>query len=261
VEQRARWVVLIYNGINTTTMNIIEQIVRIFAPHICIDCGIEADKLLCPRCANMLIRTSSRCYRCQKSTEAYRVCAACEPQSALRQVVVGVPYRLAAKGLVHRLKFDRAQAATGEIAELLAPLLNEVWGGTASNPPASGGSCGQGSSAGIVLVHVPTATNRVRARGYDQAGLLARELSRRTGLPRQTLLARVGQVRQVGAGRTARLQQLQRAFRPIRPAAIIGRHVVLVDDVLTTGATLEMAARALLRAGAAQVSAVVFAQA
>jgi ComF family protein len=259
VEQRARWVVLIYNGINTTTMNIIEQIVRIFAPHLCVDCGMEADRLLCASCAGALSRLPSRCYRCLRPTAKYGMCDACAPQSALRYVLAAVSYRAAAKDLVHGLKFQRAQAAAGEMAGVLAPLLTGAWGATCNDLLAS--NVPRGMLPNVVLVHVPTATSRVRARGYDQARLLARELSRRTGLPHQTLLARAGQVRQVGAGRTARLQQLRQAFRPVRPAAIIGRHVVLVDDVLTTGATLEMAAQALRRAGAAQVSAVVFAQA
>jgi ComF family protein len=198
--------------------------------------------MLCSDCANILARVPSRCYRCLQPTVDYRVCAVCAPQSSLQRLVVATPYRGAAKALVHRLKFERTQAAANEIAGLVAPLLRDM-------------------PRDAMLVHLPTATSRVRARGYDQARLLARELSKRSGLSRQMLLARVGQVRQVGAGRTARLQQLQYAFRPVRPGAITGRHVVLVDDVLTTGATLEVAARVLRRAGAAQVSAVVFAQA
>jgi predicted amidophosphoribosyltransferase len=54
---------------------------------------------------------------------------------------------------------------------------------------------------------------------------------------------------------------LQSAFRPIRAETIRGRHIVLIDDVLTTGATLEVAARTLKRAGAKRVSAIVLAQA
>ena len=68
-------------------------------------------------------------------------------------------------------------------------------------------------------------------------------------------------MRQVGANRRERLRQLHSAFRVVRPDVVRGRHIVLVDDVLTTGATLETAARVLLNAGAARVSAVVLAQA
>ena len=63
------------------------------------------------------------------------------------------------------------------------------------------------------------------------------------------------------ASRQQRLSQLEEAFRVIRPERINGAHVLLVDDVITTGATLEAAATILKRAGAKQVSALVFAQA
>jgi ComF family protein len=110
-----------------------------------------------------------------------------------------------------------------------------------------------------VLVPVPTATSRVRARGYDQSKLLARAVARRQSLPVLNCLARHGQTHQVGATRQQRLSQLSTAFRVIRPARLAGRHVILVDDVTTTGATLELAAQKLLAAGARRVDAVTFA--
>lgn len=140
------------------------------------------------------------------------------------------------------MKYERARAGTSEVAQILS-------GRRTSLPD------------GAVLVHVPTATGRVRARGYDHALLIARSLSKATDLPQKSLLARMGQAHQVGANRAARLRQLDSAFRPLRPQQIRGKHILLVDDVLTTGATLETAGRVLKRAGAKQVSAIVFAQA
>jgi ComF family protein len=112
-----------------------------------------------------------------------------------------------------------------------------------------------------VLVPVPTATSRVRQRGYDQAELLCRELASLTRLPYRTALARHGQSRQVGTNRTERRAHLEGALRVRHPETIQGKHVVLVDDVLTTGATIEAAAKVIRRAGAKRVDAIVFAQA
>jgi predicted amidophosphoribosyltransferase len=75
------------------------------------------------------------------------------------------------------------------------------------------------------------------------------------------LLTRLGQKQQRGMSRRDRLKQLESAFAPASQGKIRGAHLVLVDDVITTGATLEAAARILKAAGAKRVSAVVFAQA
>ncbi|MDL2341577.1 MAG: phosphoribosyltransferase family protein [Patescibacteria group bacterium] len=115
--------------------------------------------------------------------------------------------------------------------------------------------------ATTIVVPLPTATSRVRQRGYDQAALLARNYSKLTGLSCLPCLARVGQQHQRGASRQQRLEQLQRAYRVKRRFSLAGASVLLVDDVTTTGASLRAAADTLLRAGATQVSAIVFAQA
>jgi ComF family protein len=112
-----------------------------------------------------------------------------------------------------------------------------------------------------VLVYVPTATARVRQRGFDQAQLIARQLSRMSGLSYRSYLRRMGQARQVGAGKRERAEHLRTAFRAVHESALQGAHIILVDDVLTSGATLEAAARTLKAAGATRIDAVVFAQA
>ncbi|MCA9324597.1 ComF family protein [Candidatus Saccharibacteria bacterium] len=112
-----------------------------------------------------------------------------------------------------------------------------------------------------VVIHVPTATSRVRQRGFDQASLLARRLARSTPLTHIGALARRGQERQVGSGRKERFEHLLSAFWVQRPELVAGKHIILIDDVITTGATLEAAASVLRKAGAKRVDAVVFAQA
>ena len=106
---------------------------------------------------------------------------------------------------------------------------------------------------------VPAHPAHVRARGYDQARLLAAALARRTGAPPARVLRRRGPVRsQLGASRSERLE---RGRIDVFVRGAVPSLVVLVDDVHTTGATLDACARALRRAGAAEVVAVTWARA
>ncbi len=110
------------------------------------------------------------------------------------------------------------------------------------------------------VVPVPLHWTRLLRRGYNQAELVARELADRETRPLVRRLTRRSATRhQTGLGRARRRANLARAFRWRGRAPEPGRHWLLVDDVLTTGATLDSAARALKRAGVGRVTALVVA--
>jgi len=106
-----------------------------------------------------------------------------------------------------------------------------------------------------LLVPVPLHPKRLRARGFNQALLLARALGRRRGLPvaPRVLVRTRATLAQAGLSAAARRRNLRAAFAVRSPARVARRLVVLVDDVLTTGATADACARALLNGGAARV--------
>jgi ComF family protein len=114
------------------------------------------------------------------------------------------------------------------------------------------------------LVPVPLHWRRNWARRFNQSAMLAASISATAGVPIAAgALKRVKPtVQQVGLSRSERAANVQGAFRvpAERKAAVVGRKLVLVDDVLTSGATAEGCARALLRAGAANVDVLVFAR-
>jgi ComF family protein len=221
-------------------MSIIDSFLNVLVPHTCLSCGSEGS-LLCLTCQTGLKRVPERCYRCQKISDDSRTCQACRSHSQLQHVWVATAYEGAAKDLVWKLKFGGAQAAARQMVRCMV-LPEQLTPDT-------------------LIVHVPTATRRVRSRGYDQARLLAKELARQLHQPHLACLARLGQQQQVGASRRQRVTQLASAFQAKQLSALRQARILLVDDVITTGSTLEAAAATLKAAGAKQVDAIVFAQA
>lgn len=221
-------------------MSIIDTFLSLIAPHHCVGCGLEG-VLLCNRCANTIVSPASRCYRCHKLTENYRTCVSCRSSSRLYAVIPAMPYESYAKELVASLKFNGAQAAAHEMALAMQRVAKPVEATT--------------------IIPAPTTSDRRRSRGYDQAVLLAREVSKLIKVEYVHILERRGTKHQVGASRQVRIHQLKTAFYVSNPGKIMGKHVLLVDDVCTTGATLEAASEALHRAGAKRISALVYAQA
>jgi ComF family protein len=146
--------------------------------------------------------------------------------------------------LVHRLKYsDRAELARPMARWMVragADLLHDA----------------------DLLAPVPLHPLRLRRRRFNQAAVLAREISRQTAIPcAPSALLRVKATRsQVGLSRAQRALNMQGAFHAADDGAARGRRIVLVDDVLTSGATANAATRALLRAGAARVDVLVFAR-
>ena len=118
----------------------------------------------------------------------------------------------------------------------------------------------------IILCPIPTASSRRRGRGFDHAKLLMHTYWRKlpaylqlSGRPQQ-LLTRQSNTRQLGASRPQRIEQMQDEFALKPRADVDGKTVLLIDDVVTTGATLASAAKTLKNAGAKRVYALVYAQ-
>lgn len=113
-----------------------------------------------------------------------------------------------------------------------------------------------------LLTPVPLHPMRLWRRRFNQAAALAAEISRQTGKPCDLIaLQRVKATRsQIGLSRAQRAENVQGAFRIADGAIVRGLNIVLVDDVLTSGATANAASRALLRGGAKRVDVLVFAR-
>ena len=106
-----------------------------------------------------------------------------------------------------------------------------------------------------VVVPIPVHRSRLIERGFNQAEELSRQLCARSGLRLESgaLIKPEETAHQVNLPKDERARNLREAFRVSNPARIRGKRVLLVDDVLTTGSTLDAAARVLISAGAASV--------
>lgn len=220
---------------------IADRLLRIVLPPRCVLCGaIGADgRDLCAGCAGDLVLNAVSCPRCALPLElAAPVCGEClkdEPPfaSAWAPFRYGHPLDL----LESRFKFH-ADLAAGRV--LSAMLVRQAESAVLVQPDC--------------MVPVPLNPRRLRERGYNQALELARPLARHLGLPlRHDLMQRARATPpQTGLDAVGRRRNLRGAFVIANPTALPA-HVVLFDDVMTTGATLREGARALLRAGVRRV--------
>lgn len=225
-------------------------------PRVCGACGCSSveDDGLCEDCAKQLLSMVSLpyCPRCGATIgpnipirpDGCSACPATLPRFA--KVIRLGPYANPLRSMVRQLKYRRREDMLRRIGELMFQAA----------------AARVGDETPDVILSVPMHWRRRLARGYDHALTLARELARRMNLPVGDELLRIRHTPpQVFLPRTRRIEIVRGAFGLRSSAAIEGAHVLLVDDVTTTGATANEATRALLSGGVSKVTLAVVAKA
>lgn len=181
---------------------------------------------ICAGCHQALEQLSARQEECEAMQRT-------SPVAGLDYIHAAYVYEGPARELIHKLKYESVRAAAIPLAWQMAFLP---------------------SGEEEIIVPVPTDKRRERRRGFNQSALLAQHIAKELGMPMETALVRVQARRpQTGLSLQARKQNLVGCMKAGQSVA--GKRVLLVDDVCTTGATLEEAARALYAAGAKSVGA------
>ena len=224
-------------------MQLPRMVLDLLFPLTCLGCRREGD-LLCPDCAAGLSRLKTPYCRICAEPNARSLCRWC---SGIAPAFDGLraPYLMEGplREAVHALKYRGVRAAAPQLAELLADFLKSH------------------SIPGDELVPVSLHSRRLRERGYNQSELLAKELSKRTGLPVNAgvlVRARDSGPQVQTASRERRRDNVSGSFQC--KDDMTGRRLILIDDVATTGSTLSACAAALKAAGAASVWALVLAR-
>jgi ComF family protein len=220
-------------------------------PPVCLACraAIAEPEALCPACWRAMAWVERPlCVRtglplAADAGQDISVEAAADPPVCARTRCVVLFDDGPARRLVHRLKYGDAPELARPMGRWMARAAAELW------------------READVIVPVPLHGRRLFARRFNQAALLAQSLARESARPLDaTSLRRVKATRpQVGLSHDERARNMQGAFAAA-PGAFAGRRVLLVDDVATTGATLNACARAALKAGAKRVDAAIFAR-
>lgn len=188
--------------------------------------------LYCLRCGKPLPDGGAHCYQCRGSKARQFKC------SLIRSAVVFGPQ---VRGVIHCFKY----ADQPHRAAYLAQWMHKHW---TDYPELAGAE---------LLIPVPLHRKKRKARGYNQSELLAQALGPMLQLPVDSisLVRSRNTPSQTQFGREGRLKNMDGAFTCVRPDAVRGKTILLIDDVATTGATLEGCARALKAAGARRVMA------
>jgi len=206
-------------------------------PPRCVLCD-RLGSFLCDTCLAELPRAEGRrCDACWLPLRGPECTACAEHPALLSRLRCVFRYEGEVRRLVHAFKFGGHSALGRALAARLARCYRE-----------------QGLEADCI-VSVPLTGARRRNRGYNQAGLLAREAGREIGLPVVEALRRRGNATPQAASATAEQRRANVAgvFQPAHRSEVDGRRVLLIDDVATTGATLSACAGVLLSMGASEV--------
>ncbi|MHB8645597.1 MAG: ComF family protein [Thermomicrobiales bacterium] len=221
-----------------------ERALDLVFPPRCAACGGRGS-LLCVTCRGAINHIQPPiCPSCGRSATRPGLCPVCRAYpNALDGMVAATVFGTPVRECIHALKYEGQRRYAAILAETARPALARL-----PTPDA--------------IVPVPLFSQRARARGFNQSVLIARHLAGDTLPVMPGWLTRTRNTPpQVGQDREARQANVAGAFACPDPAAVRGQRILLLDDVATTGATLDACARALRAAGVASVHALVVARA
>ncbi|PIP24812.1 MAG: hypothetical protein COX34_02210 [Candidatus Nealsonbacteria bacterium CG23_combo_of_CG06-09_8_20_14_all_36_12] len=249
--------------IQEVVKNIFSQIkefcLDLFFPRFCLGCNREGN-WLCDDClATLEIQGQVFCPICLKRVIDFKTCRSCQSKTHLSGLLWALPYQNPlVKKLIQQFKY---QPFIKELSQPLAYLiishlfLTDYSQATTLTPPPTELKAKEKWLQEFVLIPIPLHKRRRRWRGFDQAEEISKEISNYFGLPtlNNILIRKKETLPQVDLEGKEREENIKGAFICLNQGVVQGRKIFLVDDIYTTGATMEEAARVLKEAGAKQI--------
>jgi len=215
-------------------------ILDLIFPKFCLGCGQEGGAWLCWECLKKILPVQTQvCPACGKIAEQGKFCRPCRVPSLSGIIVAGYYEEGSLKEIIHNFKYN----AVRELGELLGTMMT-----TSLEENFS-------MNKDFLITAVPLHFLRRAKRGYNQSEILAEIIASRLNLEKnfKTLYKFRGTTAQVQTSGKERLKNIKNSFKINKKIRLSGRRIILVDDVATTGATLQECARLLKKAGAKEV--------
>lgn len=211
-----------------------DGLVDFFFPKICALCS-KPGEFVCSDCTKLLPPAELRCIVCSRKNPLGVTCNGCLKTNGPFLALAPFKYEAQAKGLIHLFKYDDITSLKNFLAEKICPLIKKI-----------------GRYQSYCVTYIPLASRKYYRRGYNQSKLIAECIAESLEVPLTDLLMRVDAHQSQALTRTKkeRLENIKGAFVPKERSA---EYVILVDDVITTGATMREAVKVLRRSGAKQV--------
>lgn len=233
--------------------------IDLILPIECLACGQEGT-WLCEVCFSQIaINQPTGCFICQKPEPFGRTCSDCLDDYYLNGVLAATDYEqpIVAR-LIKTMKYKFAKTINHDLAKLIISFLRPLWliRTTLDNPPWIN------NANETIVLPVPLHPKRLRWRGFNQAEELAKEVAEyfRFDLVVKNLVRIKNNPPQAKLDGASRLTNVEACFMVKDKLIVAGRQIILVDDVMTTGATLRECAKVLKQAGAKEVWALVVAK-
>lgn len=210
-------------------------------PKQCFGCQSEGE-YLCSACFDKIRFLDNKCYLCETETSSLGVCPSCQEKSSIDNIIVATKYGGSVVGrMVEDFKYNFVESLSEKLIQILAYQVREK-------------NLRSGIQSGVI-VPIPLHKKRLAERGFNQSSVLARKLAEVFEVEvQEDILKRTKHTdQQAKLTRQERLVNIKNAFI-VNSVVALPEHIILIDDVLTTGATFSEAAKILKKSGVREIT-------